>query len=46
MFACQYCGYVSKRKYDVTRHAKSKHNGEIRLSSPQLNKNHFESGCG
>ena len=44
MFACQYCGYVSKRKYDVTRHAKSKHNGEIGLSSPQSNKNQFGSG--
>ena len=44
IFPCQYCGYVSKRKYDVTRHAKFKHNGEIGLSSPQSNKNQFGSG--
>ena len=44
MFACQYCAYTSNWSHNVRRHAKSKHNGEIGLSSPQSNKNHFESG--
>ena len=44
MFSCQYCGYVSKRMYNVERHEKVMHNGEIGLSSPIPNKNHFGSG--